>query len=91
MEPESHEEKHQRLERRSQGNRDRLLDLAMQYHNLANRVHGLEDKFDTGGIIEQLASDLERITAAIEKLVDIASQGNEDDNNIRRTEIGSNA
>lgn len=67
--PFDHEAEHRDIENRSNANRRRLLDLSEEYHRLANRIHKLEDHFDTGGIIEQLSASLYELATRLEELI----------------------
>ena len=64
----AHKEAHEGIERRSNANRQRLLDLAVEYHELADRLHALEDHFDEGGIIQQLVEANASMALALEAL-----------------------
>lgn len=70
----THEMDHQEIDRRSNENRQRLLDLAVDYHNLANRLHIIEDHFDAGGIIEQMMETQAKLALELEALRDLWSR-----------------
>lgn len=76
--PYDHEAEHQDINARSRANRQRLLDLATDYHLLANRINVLEDHFDAGGVIERLTEELYTIATKLEELVALIERGHHD-------------
>ena len=66
-----HEEEHNEINRRSDANRRRLLDLATDYHSLADRLSVLEDHFSQDGIIHSFAENMYKISIALEGIANV--------------------
>lgn len=69
-----HEAEHLDINNRQRLNRQRLLDLAVEYHKLADRIDKIENHFDAGGLIEQLAEGLYAMSAKVEALAKLIEQ-----------------
>lgn len=70
MDEKRHIEDHKAIDERSEGNRNRVLELVSEVNNISVRVHQLEDHFETEGIIDRITSTLHQLARDLEQLKD---------------------